>query len=242
MRSRLALALLCALAARGTLAEPLLVVGSGPLRSGRITELLPLPDGSVLRATEVIAEFVRTGRGEGIVAYDVATGRFRDDFEEMLGAGAIDRLPGAHDWHLLEKGGFVPLGRAPSVPFAEDAVFLATAAAPPLADSDGDGVADANDVCILVPDGLAQPHPQRDTDGDGYGNLCDADLNGDGIVNFADLAILRRVFFGRDPDADLDGDGVVNFSDLARMRAAFFQPPGPSGRAGAPIEAAARPR
>jgi hypothetical protein len=35
---------------------------------------------------------------------------------------------------------------------------------------------------------------QRDTDGDGYGNWCDADLNNDLKVNFADLALFRCQF------------------------------------------------
>ena len=51
----------------------------------------------------------------------------------------------------------------------------------------------------------------------------------DGIVNFADLAILKGKFFQQDANADLTGDNLVNFADLARMKALFFQPPGPSG-------------
>ena len=45
-------------------------------------------------------------------------------------------------------------------------------------DTDGDGVLDLDDNCVVV----ANP-AQRDTDGDGLGNFCDADLNNDGIVN-----------------------------------------------------------
>ena len=89
-------------------------------------------------------------------------------------------------------------------------------------DTDGDGIPDVRDNCLLVKNPL-----QTDTDGDGFGNACDADLNNDGIVNFADLALMKRVFFTSDPDADLNGDGVVNFSDLAILKAAFFKPPGP---------------
>jgi len=91
-------------------------------------------------------------------------------------------------------------------------------------DTDGDGVDDAQDNCTLIgnPD-------QRDTDGDGNGNVCDPDINGDGIVNFLDLAHFRAVFFGNDPNADLNGDGIVNFLDLAIVRAFFFGAPGPSG-------------
>jgi predicted outer membrane repeat protein len=90
-------------------------------------------------------------------------------------------------------------------------------------DADGDGVVDAVDNCTerVNPD-------QIDTNGDGFGNACDPDLNDDGIVNFVDLGLLRQRFFSNDPDADFNADGVVNFIDLGVMRAFFFGPPGPS--------------
>ncbi|MFK8015477.1 MAG: proprotein convertase P-domain-containing protein [Gammaproteobacteria bacterium] len=91
-------------------------------------------------------------------------------------------------------------------------------------DSDGDGVEDAADNCTLVPNA-----DQRDTNGDGFGNACDADLNNDGVINVADLGLLRAVFFTADADADLNGDGVVNVADLGILRASFFGAPGPSG-------------
>ena len=92
------------------------------------------------------------------------------------------------------------------------------------ADTDGDGVQDATDNCTLEhnPD-------QRDTNGDGFGNSCDADLNDDGTVNTVDLGLLKTVFFSADPDADLNGDGTVNALDLGIMKARFFELPGPSG-------------
>ncbi len=91
-------------------------------------------------------------------------------------------------------------------------------------DTDADLVFDFQDNCTL----LDNPD-QRDTDGDGYGNLCDADLNNDGIVNIIDLGLLRLAFFsaGPDLDADFNGDGVVNVIDLGLMRTRFFQAPGP---------------
>jgi hypothetical protein len=91
-------------------------------------------------------------------------------------------------------------------------------------DQDGDAVPDEIDNCILVPN-----PDQRDTDGDGYGNLCDGDLNNDGIVNFRDVALFRQRFGTSDPDADFDGSGFVNFGDLAILRQLFLKPPGPSG-------------
>ena len=95
-------------------------------------------------------------------------------------------------------------------------------------DSDGDGVADDADNCTLV----ANPD-QRDTNGDGFGNICDADLDNNLTVNVADLGILRTMFFdtGAGIDADFNGDNTVNVADLGIMRQLFFAAPGPSGMA-----------
>jgi hypothetical protein len=95
---------------------------------------------------------------------------------------------------------------------------------PPETDTDGDGVADDADNCSALANA-----DQRDTNADGFGNACDADLNDDCAVNFADLGEMKTVFFTSDPDADFDGDGAVNFQDLGVMKAGFFLPPGPSG-------------
>jgi hypothetical protein len=92
-------------------------------------------------------------------------------------------------------------------------------------DRDGDGIADDVDNCTLLANA-----GQLDADGDGFGNACDADFNGDGAVNFADLATFRTRFGTRDAQADLTADGVVNFADLARVRELFGRAPGPSAR------------
>jgi hypothetical protein len=91
------------------------------------------------------------------------------------------------------------------------------------ADTDGDGVGDSSDNCTLV----ANPD-QRDTNGDGYGNLCDADLDNSGVVSAADYLLLRARLNTADPDADLNGDGVVSAADYLILRARLNQPPGPS--------------
>ncbi|MFK8015636.1 MAG: PQQ-dependent sugar dehydrogenase [Gammaproteobacteria bacterium] len=100
-------------------------------------------------------------------------------------------------------------------------------------DSDSDHIADFLDNCTLVGNGPALPdaggNSQLDGDGDGYGNLCDADINNDGIVNVADLGVFRKRMFSADPAADLDGSGTVNILDIGVMRSLFFLPPGPSG-------------
>lgn len=99
-------------------------------------------------------------------------------------------------------------------------------------DADGDGVLDTNDNCVNVPNGPILPdfggNSQLDTDGDGFGNACDGDLNGDNVVNMLDVGSMSAMFFTSDPDADLNGDGVVNFLDLGRLSAGMFAAPGPS--------------
>ena len=100
-------------------------------------------------------------------------------------------------------------------------------------DSDNDGVLDSEDNCVLVPNGPLSPdaggNSQLDTDGDGYGNICDPDFDNNSTVDTSDLAYLKSKFFTSDPDADLDGNGNVDFADLAILKPMFFGPPGPSG-------------
>ncbi len=93
-------------------------------------------------------------------------------------------------------------------------------------DTDGDGVVDGLDNCVLV----ANPS-QYDADGDGYGNLCDADLNNSGgVVNTADYTLFRQAYLTVNPVADLNGSGgVVNTADLTLFRQLYLKPPGPSG-------------
>ena len=83
-------------------------------------------------------------------------------------------------------------------------------------DTDHDGYADNVDNCVT----LANPD-QRDTNGNGLGNRCDADLNNDGIVNALDLGIFKRRFGTHDADADFNGDGIVNALDLGILKSLF---------------------
>jgi hypothetical protein len=101
------------------------------------------------------------------------------------------------------------------------------------ADEDKDGVGDVCDNCTVVANGPLIPDEggniQRDTNIDGYGNICDPDFDNDLRVNAADLSFFKARFFSTNPDADLDGDGRVNAADLAILKKFFFKPPGPSG-------------
>jgi hypothetical protein len=96
-------------------------------------------------------------------------------------------------------------------------------------DTDGDGVIDDNDNCTLVPNS-----DQRDTDGDGYGNLCDGDLNNTGTTNTLDLNLYKLAHRTRvgdanyNADADFNGDDRINTLDLNIYKGLHRKPPGPS--------------
>ena len=105
-----------------------------------------------------------------------------------------------------------------------------------VADRDGDGVPDAKDNCRDLPNAN-----QRDTDGDGYGNLCDADFDNDGVVrrlgSGSSPSDLMRIDHAKStklyvPEFDLDGDGEVDEKDAAAAGLSCDLPPGPSEVAG----------
>jgi len=112
-------------------------------------------------------------------------------------------------------------------------------------DFEEDKIGSCDDNCTLVPN-----PDQTDSDGDGYGNACDADVartasvlraipssvNGnDCVVNFQDLVVINQAFFSSpidpkwNPDADFNNDSKVNFLDLAIFSEQFLSAPGPSG-------------
>jgi len=97
-------------------------------------------------------------------------------------------------------------------------------------DLDEDGVINSFDNCTSVANA-----DQRDTDNDGCGNICDPDINNDGVVGIFDFATVRLAFNNNCttcPDEDLNGDGTVGIFDFATTRLFFNnnQAAGPSGQ------------
>ena len=92
-----------------------------------------------------------------------------------------------------------------------------------------DAIAACGDNCIDVPN-----IDQLDTDGDGYGNVCDGDLNNDGDTNTLDLNLYKLAHRSAcgddnyDPVADFNGDCRINTLDLNIYKGLHRKPPGPS--------------
>jgi hypothetical protein len=74
-------------------------------------------------------------------------------------------------------------------------------------------------------------------DGDGFGNACDADFDGDGYVGVTDFARIREAYGteagdpGYDAVVDFDGDGAVAWNDYGSFRRRIGRRPGPSALA-----------
>ena len=187
---------------------------------------------------------------------DVSTGNTRGLFNKVA-VGACDDTDGGFIQYTIVKdtGGVLILSATPASTIGKCILFgiaplnacpidvtLASATylvfvAPGALDTDVDGVPDAIDNCTLVANAN-----QLDTNGDGYGNICDADLNNSGTVTTADFGLLRsvlgqawsRVSNGPPPNttvsaADMNGSGTVTTADFGLLRARLGTAPGPSG-------------
>jgi hypothetical protein len=99
-------------------------------------------------------------------------------------------------------------------------------------DTDGDGIVDPKDNCRLTANPL-----QQDANADGYGNICDADINNSGTVTTADFGLLRSVlgqaagFSATAAASDMNTSGTVTTADFGLLRARLGTAPGPSGLA-----------
>ena len=102
-----------------------------------------------------------------------------------------------------------------------------------VSDQDGDGVVDAADNCLV----RANPN-QVDSDGDGCGNVCDADFDQDGGVGGPDFTIFAFAFGksqgepGYIAAADCNGDQTIGGPDYTCFSFGYNSRfAGPSGRA-----------
>lgn len=126
--------------------------------------------------------------------------------------------------HMLETGRMPPLGRTvvDEAGVAMMDQWIRSGLGMGVADTDGDGFADNVDNCLKT----VNP-TQLDADGDGFGNACDADLNGDKVVNALDLGLFTKAFGTSQgqsafvPAADMNGDGRINALDLGLFRSRF---------------------
>ena len=138
---------------------------------------------------------------------------------DVVGAEIIDASGGlcsAYDW-LLENSGerviAVGLGGWFIEPLATPTKLLELKLRPTAAVVSFEGEIFAN------PD--ADPIPIDATDTLDLSESCTGDLNGDLVVNGADLGLMLVAFSGSDPNADLNNDGVVNGADLGLMLVAW---------------------
>ncbi|HIF94832.1 MAG: thrombospondin type 3 repeat-containing protein [Myxococcales bacterium] len=111
---------------------------------------------------------------------------------------------------------------------AASLAFVANAGS--IDDTDTDLIPDVFDNCSLVANGPAG-QDQLDADADGFGNICDGDLDQDGVVAGSDFAAFVALFGAAGSAADFDGDGVVAGSDFAAFVALFGSAPGPGATA-----------
>lgn len=93
-------------------------------------------------------------------------------------------------------------------------------------DVDTDGVQDSDDNCLVIPNPA-----QVDANLDGYGNICDADVDDGCAVGGGDLAQVLANWGAFAPNAaDIDEGGAVGGGDLAQVLANWGSAPGPSGK------------
>ncbi len=164
------------------------------------------------------AQWLTGARGPGVKRY----AEFRRDLTSQVACEAESGV-----WAFNIFGGYGYILRADAgryIDYFDESVYGPD---PMTIDLDGDGVLDIADNCTLV-----ENPGQQDTDGDNYGNACDADFNNDTLVNSLDIGLFKQMFLMQgDLEADLNGDNIVNSLDIGLFKARFLLPVGPSGTA-----------
>ncbi len=182
---------------------------------------------------------------------DVDTGPPRGLFTAVAGGGC-DAVDGSIDFYnVVPNPRFLILATAPAIvvnagdcymfgrngltpgpsPCAADIALAGVSylILAPDVDTDSDGVVDALDNCIAKSNAN-----QADSDGDGYGNRCDGDLNNNGATNAQDTSMFRPRLGMAVPGpvfdkADFNANGIVNAQDTSIFRTLLGAGPGPSG-------------
>ncbi len=141
------------------------------------------------------------------------------------------------------KIGAITLTLAFSMGFA----FLVLAGMPPASEAgpcpstlDSDSIGDCVDNCTEQDN-----DPQIDSNGDGYGNICDGDFDQTGGVSFGNFGTMKKVIgtslaactviLGGTPpcvDVDMNSNGGIDFTDFGLMKKRIGSPVGPSACAG----------
>ena len=93
----------------------------------------------------------------------------------------------------------------------------------PGSDGDADGWGDPDDNCMIKENGTAELSNQIDSDADGFGNACDPDWDGNGVVTTLDGSLFLNasntsaggLLDGADLEFDLDGDRALTLGDFA---------------------------
>ncbi|MEE9356742.1 MAG: thrombospondin type 3 repeat-containing protein [Methylococcaceae bacterium] len=206
------------------------------------------PGGSFLFAMDLVT-------GTTSAAFDSNTSSLTGGITTKIlikSRGAFDRSTGLY-WdldpnyiftiHNISNGELVDTIMTPNTDILPDvikrpALAFANNSVDPV-DTDGDGIPNAGDNCINVANAN-----QRDTNSDGFGNMCDGDLDNNLIIDEWDLDLLHGFTdtydpssesedeadrdFSYDPDKDFDGDGEVDAKD-DRIFNQMPNKPGPSG-------------
>jgi hypothetical protein len=101
-------------------------------------------------------------------------------------------------------------------------------------DCNGNGVGDTGDLAAGTPDcnGNAIPDSceiaagaEEDADGDGIPDscqVCEPDINGDGILDLFDFLAFQNLFVAQDPKADFDHNGVFDLFDFLAYQNSFL--------------------